>query len=232
MGRIHSIETMGLVDGPGIRVVVFFQGCQLRCIYCHNPDTWDLNTGTNISSDEVLKKVLRYKPYFKKGGGITCSGGDPLMQPDFLLEVLKKCKNEGIHTALDTSGVGIGNYEEILKYVDLVILDVKHIDKENYINICGKSIEEFNKFKSIVTKFNKKLWIRHVIVPGVNDTEEHIYKFKNYINTFKNIEKVELLPYHTLGINKYKNMGIKYKLENVKPLSKDKFEKLKDILSK
>ncbi|MFV3014021.1 pyruvate formate-lyase-activating protein [Clostridium botulinum] len=231
MGKIHSIETMGLVDGPGIRVVVFFQGCQLRCVYCHNPDTWDFNAGIEISSDEVLKKVLRYKPYFKQVGGITCSGGEPLMQPEFLLEILKKCKNQGIHTALDTSGVGIGNYEEILQYVDLVILDIKHIEEEKYISICGKSMEEFNKFKHVVNKLNKKLWIRHVIVPGINDTEEHIYKFKDYINTFNNLEKVELLPYHTLGVSKYENMGIEYKLKNISPLGKDKLEKLKKIIS-
>jgi len=231
MGKIHSIETMGLVDGPGIRVVVFFQGCQLRCIYCHNPDTWDLNAGIEISSDEILKKVLRYKPYFKQVGGITCSGGEPLMQPEFLLEILKKSKNQGIHTALDTSGVGKGNYEEILQYVDLVILDIKHIEEEKYINICGKGMEEFNKFKHVLNKLNKKLWIRHVVVPGINDTVEHIYKFKDYINTFNNIEKIELLPYHTLGVNKYENMGIEYKLKNVSPLSKDKLEELNKIIS-
>ncbi|ACO87187.1 pyruvate formate-lyase-activating protein [Clostridium botulinum] len=231
MGKIHSIETMGLVDGPGIRVVVFFQGCQLRCVYCHNPDTWDFNAGIEISSDEVLKKVLRYKPYFKQVGGITCSGGEPLMQPEFLLEILKKCENQSIHTALDTSGVGIGNYEEILQYVDLVILDIKHIEEEKYIGICGKNMEEFNKFKRVVNKLNKKLWIRHVVVPGINDTGEHIYKFKDYINTFNNVEKVELLPYHTLGVSKYENMGIEYKLKNTSPLSKDKLEELKKIIS-
>ncbi|MCR1935536.1 pyruvate formate-lyase-activating protein [Clostridium tepidum] len=231
MGKIHSIETMGLVDGPGIRVVVFFQGCQLRCIYCHNPDTWDLNSGIEISSDEILKKVLRYKPYFKNVGGITCSGGEPLMQPEFLLEVLKKSKSKGIHTVLDTSGVGKGNYEDILKYVDLVILDIKHIDEKEYINICGRTMEEFNKFKNTVNKLNKKLWIRHVIVPGINDNIDHIYKFKDYANNFSNVEKIELLPYHTLGVNKYENMGIKYRLKNVNPLSKDKLKKLNKIIS-
>lgn len=230
MGKIHSIETMGLVDGPGIRVIIFFQGCQLRCVYCHNPDTWRLNGGIELSSDEVIKKVSRYKPYFKQTGGITCSGGEPLMQPDFLLEVLKKSKSEGIHTALDTSGVGIGNYEEILKYVDLVILDIKHIDEKKYFDICGKNMEEFNKFRSIVNKLNKKLWLRHVVVPGINDTIEHIYKFKDYTDTFNNVEKIELLPYHTLGVNKYESMGINYKLKNVKPLSNDKIEELRKLL--
>ncbi|MGO5065166.1 pyruvate formate lyase-activating protein [Clostridium sporogenes] len=231
MGKIHSIETMGLVDGPGIRVIVFFQGCQLRCIYCHNPDTWDLNSGIEISSDEILKKVSRYKPYFKQVGGITCSGGEPLMQPEFLLEILKKSRNQGIHTVLDTSGVGKGNYEEILKYVDLVILDIKHIDEKEYINICGRNMEEFNKFKNIVNKLNKKLWIRHVIVPGINDNVDHMYKFKEYINNFSNVEKVELLPYHTLGVNKYESMGIEYRLKNVDPLSKEKLEELNKIIS-
>ncbi len=154
------------------------------------------------------------------------------MQPEFLLEILKKSKNQGIHTVLDTSGVGKGNYEEILKYVDLVILDIKHIDEKEYINICGRNMEEFNKFKNIVNKLNKKLWIRHVIVPGINDNVDHMYKFKEYINNFSNVERVELLPYHTLGVNKYESMGIEYRLKNVDPpLSKEKLEELNKIIS-
>lgn len=230
MGKIHSIETMGLLDGPGIRVVVFFQGCSLRCVYCHNPDTWNLDQGIEISSDELLKKVLRYKTYFKNSGGITCSGGEPLMQPQFLLELFKKCKKHGIHTTLDTAGVGKGYYEEILKYTDLIILDVKHINEIEYIKICGRTMEEFNKFKHIVNKLNKKLWIRHVVIPGINDDIKHITKFNQYVKEFNNVEKIELLPYHTLGVNKYEAMNIKYKLENIKPLSKEILCKLNEFI--
>lgn len=156
-GKIHSIESMALVDGPGIRVAVFFQGCNLRCIYCHNPDTWDCKEGYEISSKELLKKIVRYKPYFNKSnGGVTFSGGECLIQKDFLLQILKLCKKEGIHTAIDTSGYGTGNYDEILKYVDLVILDIKHIDDNGYRNITGHGIKGLNDFIEALNKANKK----------------------------------------------------------------------------
>lgn len=230
MGKIHSIETLGLVDGPGIRFVVFFQGCTLRCLYCHNPDTWDLKGGKEIEAEDLIKKVIRYKPYFKNNGGVTCSGGEPLMQPEFLLRFFKLCKENNINTVLDTAGVGLGNYEEILKYTDLLMLDIKHIDDKNYFNICGRDMKEFIKFKNAVNKLNKKLWIRHVVVPGVTDDEKHIGKLRDYIKTFNNVEKVELLPYHTLGVNKYKEMKIPYKLQDVDSLDKNKLKKLNNIL--
>ncbi|GAA0748367.1 pyruvate formate-lyase-activating protein [Clostridium oceanicum] len=230
MGKIHSIETLGLVDGPGIRFVVFFQGCTLRCLYCHNPDTWDLKGGEEIEAEDLIKKVKRYKPYFKNNGGVTCSGGEPLMQPEFLLRFFKLCKENNLNTVLDTAGVGLGNYEEILKYTDLVMLDIKHIDDKNYFNICGRDMKEFIKFKNAVNKLNKKLWIRHVVVPGVTDDEKHIGKLRDYIKTFNNVEKVELLPYHTLGVNKYKEMKIPYKLQDVDSLDKNKLKKLNNIL--
>ncbi len=243
MGRIHSIETMGLVDGPGIRFVVFFQGCKLRCAYCHNPDTWNLNEGQEISARELLQKALRFKSYFERSGrvvitegivttkgGVTCSGGEPLMQPEFLLEFLKLCKENGVHTVVDTAGFGKGQYEEILKYTDLVILDLKHVNKIGYQKLTGGKIEEFNIFKQALIKSNVNLWIRHVIVPGITDSEDHIGKLKKIVNQFQNVEKVELLPYHTLGINKYNMMGIPYKLKRVKPMCKEKVRKLEKIL--
>ena len=165
-GRIHSIETMGLVDGPGIRVVVFFQGCKLRCTYCHNPDTWNENTGTEYTVEEVVSKIKKFKSYFQtSGGGVTFSGGDPLRQPEFLLEVLKACKAEGIHTCLDTSGVGFGDYEEILKYTDLVLYDVKHLTEKGYLDLTGFKMDETNKFLEAVRKNQTKLWIRQVVLP-------------------------------------------------------------------
>lgn len=234
MGRIHSIETMGTLDGPGIRMVVFFQGCKLRCQYCHNPDTWSLNTGEEVTPETIIKKAVRYKPYFESNqGGITFSGGEPLLQPEFLIECLKLCKKEGIHTTLDTSGVGIGMYDKILKYTDLVILDIKHENSKIYKQITGHSIDDYKIFKNAIIKNNNKLWIKHVVVPGLTDDIYHIKKLEEEIKSFKlsNIEKIELLPYHTLGVFKYKELGIPYKLTNIDDMDKEKLNKLKTYIN-
>jgi pyruvate formate lyase activating enzyme len=231
-GRIHSIESMGLVDGPGIRTVVFFQGCALRCAYCHNPDTWNTQEGTETTAEELLKKIVRYRPYFERsGGGVTFSGGDPLLQPDFLIEILRLCKENGIHTTLDTSGYGLGKYDEILKYTDLVLLDIKHIDDIGYKNLTGRDMHGFNAFLQATQKSGTKLWIRHVVVPGITDSEEHIVKLANIIKQINNVEKVELLPYHTLGLSKYENLGISYKLTGIEPMSKDRLKDLNKLLN-
>lgn len=229
-GRIHSVESMGLVDGPGIRVVVFMQGCALRCLYCHNPDTWDGNTGEELTADELVSKISRFKNYFKSsGGGVTFSGGDPLRQPEFLLEALKLCKNEGIHTCLDTSGVGLGNYDEILKYTDLVLYDVKHLTEEGYKDITGLPIDETKKFMKACQDAGTKLWIRQVVVPGKTDSMEYMMKLKEYVGSLKNVEKVELLPYHLLGVNKYEGLGLKYRLEGVPAMDKGKCDEFKKL---
>lgn len=231
IGKIHSIETMGLVDGPGIRVVVFMQGCALRCLYCHNPDTWNDNEGTEYTPQELVKKIARFKNYFKSsGGGVTFSGGDPLRQPEFLLEALKLCKEEGINTCLDTSGVGRGNYDEILKYTDLVLYDVKHLSEEGYKDITGMSITESKIFLEACERAGTKLWIRQVVVPGKTDSEEYILKLKGFIETLHNVEKVELLPYHLLGVNKYETLGIKYRLDGVPSMDNDRCKKLYELL--
>ena len=232
-GTIHSIETMGLVDGPGIRVVVFMQGCALRCQYCHNPDTWSdkSDEALEFTPEELVNKIARFRSYFERsGGGITLSGGDPLRQPEFLLEVLKLCKEKNIHTTLDTSGVGFGNYEEILKYVDLVLFDVKHLTKEGYKDLAGIDIDESLKFLEACKKSGTKLWIRQVVVPGVTDSEEYITALGDFIRTLENVEKVELLPYHLLGISKYETMGIKYRLEGVPAMDKEKCKELYKFL--
>lgn len=227
-GKIHSIETMGLVDGPGIRFVVFMQGCKIRCAYCHNPDTWSLEGGEEYTPEELINKIKRYKTYFaSSGGGVTFSGGDPLLQNDFLVETLKLCKLEGIHTTIDTAGVGNGNYDEILKYTDLVLFDIKHVDKEKYKNLVGQDNSESLKFLEACKRNNTKLWIRHVVVPGITDTRDNLRAVKEFIDTLDNVEKVELLPYHILGVNKYETMGIKYKLEGTKPMDKNLLEELK-----
>ena len=232
-GLIHSIETMGLVDGPGIRVGVFMQGCALRCKYCHNPDTWT-NSGENLQEftpEELVNKVKRFRSYFEQsGGGVTFSGGDPLKQPEFLLESLKLCKAEGIHTTLDTSGVGLGNYEEILKYTDLVLYDVKHLTAEGYKEMTGIAIDESLKFLDACKAAGTKLWIRQVVVPGETDSEEYITELGKFIKTLDNVEKVELLPYHLLGVNKYENMGLKYRLDGVPAMDKDKCKELYKLL--
>jgi pyruvate formate lyase activating enzyme len=230
-GNIHSIETMGLVDGPGIRVVVFFQGCALRCKFCHNPDTWACTGGEEYTPEELVKKIERFKTYFaSSGGGVTFSGGEPLRQPEFLLEVLKLCKNKGIHTCIDTSGYGFGDYDEILKYTDLVLFDIKHYTREGYKNITLMEIDESLNFLEAMKRNNTKMWIRHVVVPGLTDEETHLRSLKEFINTIPNIEKVELLPYHMLGVNKYEGLGIKYPLEGIKAMDKELTKKYqKDI---
>lgn len=230
-GRIHSIESMGLVDGPGIRVVVFFQGCALRCKYCHNPDTWSNNEGQEYTAEELVDKVCRFRSYFERsGGGVTLSGGDPLRQPEFLLEVLKLFKERGIHTTLDTSGYGFGDYDEILKYTDLVLFDIKHISREGYKNVTLMDIDKSLEFIEAMKRNNTKMWIRHVVVPGLTDGEEHIRALNEYIKDIPNVEKVELLPYHLLGVNKYETMGIPYKLNGVEAMDKDICEGYKKLI--
>ncbi|MEK6263184.1 MAG: pyruvate formate-lyase-activating protein [Clostridium sp.] len=231
-GNIHSIETMGLVDGPGIRVVVFFQGCKLRCAYCHNPDTWNLSGGTEMTPAQILQKIIRFKPYFdRSSGGVTFSGGDPLMQPEFLLECLKLCKLNGIHTCLDTSGFGSGNYDDILKYTDLVLLDIKHTTSIGYVSLTGKDTKGINSFLGALRKSKSRVWVRHVVVPGITDSVEHITKMSEIINEeVPNVDKVELLPYHVLGVSKYESLGIPYKLKGVEPMDKDKTKELQILI--
>ena len=221
-GRIHSIESMGLVDGPGIRNVIFFQGCSLRCIYCHNPDTWSDNGGEEYTARELVDKISKFKSYFKaSGGGVTFSGGDPLRQPKFLIEVLKLCKEEGIHTCLDTSGVGLGDYDEILKYTDLILYDVKHLTEEGYKEITGFPIEETNKFLKALKNSKTKVWIRQVVIPGRTDSEGYMKRLKAFVETIDNVERVELLPYHLLGVNKYETLGFKYRLKDTPAMNKE-----------
>lgn len=233
-GYIHSIETMGLRDGPNIRVVVFMQGCNLRCSFCHNPDTWDKISNLKVTSKEIVDMVRKYRPYIEQGGGVTFSGGEPLVQSEFLLEMLKPCKKAGIHTCLDTSGTGYNKelLNDILKYTDLILLDIKALDEEGYKKITGRPIDEFNYFKDLVIKKDKKLWLRQVIVPTINDNVEYILKLKEYIKQFKNVDVIELLPYHTMGVDKYKKLGIKYRLAGIPDMDKDRCKELEELLKK
>ena len=230
LGNIDSFESMGLVDGPGVRFVVFMQGCPLRCAYCHNPETWSDEKKIQMTPSDLVKKILKYKPYFRTEGGVTFSGGEPLHQPEFLLEALKECKKNGIHTCLDTSGAG-ENYDEILDYCDLIILDVKELDEEKYKKLTGQNMDWFKNFLKKCQEKHKKMWLRQVIVPGYNDTEESVLKLKDFVSKLHNIEKVELLPYHSMAKEKYKKLGIKYRLENVLDMNKEKCKKLEKLLN-
>lgn len=230
-GKISKIETMGLVDGPGIRTVVFLQGCPLRCLFCHNPEMWKIDGGTECSVEDLVNTIRRYKNYYGENGGVTFSGGEPLTQIDFLLEICDLLKKWGINICLDTSGVG-NNYEKLLDYVDLIILDIKHIDSEEYTKLTGYPIEKSLEFIDICNKKNKKIWIRQVIVPGINDNIEYILKLKEFIKKIKNVEKIELLPYHTMAINKYGELNIEYPLRGIKAMDRAKCEELEKILIK
>ena len=225
-GFIDSIETFGLVDGPGIRTVVFLSGCQLRCLYCHNPEMWQMK-GTQMKSDELLKKILRNKPYFKRNnGGVTFSGGEPTLQKEFLLDICRKLKQEGIHIALDTCGVGVGEYDKILAYVDLVLFDVKYTDSEGYRHLTKYSMEESEKFIEALNRSDKPVWIRQVIVPGLMDTDAYIRSLAEYLKRFKHIEKIEFLPFHHLGFSKYEKLGIENPLQETPEMDPEKCEAL------
>lgn len=229
-GSINKIETFGLVDGPGIRTVVFLSGCKLRCKYCHNPEMW-VKGRENYTSLELVEKILRNKPYFKRNnGGVTFSGGEPLLQIDFLLEVCELLKKEGIHIALDTAGVGIGRYDEILPYIDLVLLDIKHITSEGYLDLTGQSMDEVNKFVFELNKSNTKVWIRQVIIPGVNDNFEYIEGLNDFLKRIKTIEKIEFLPYHKMGDEKYNKLGLDNPFVEKEAMDKERCDELYSYL--
>ena len=227
---IDSIETFSTVDGPGIRTVVFFNECKLRCIYCHNPEMW-CKREFNYTAHELVEKILKNKEYFGNNGGVTFSGGEPLLQNEFLIEVCKRLKKENIHIALDTSGVGDSNYEEILKHIDLIIFDIKHTTKDGFKKITRIETSEYEKFISIANNLNKKFWIRQVIVPGIMDNEEYLESLNKYIkNNFNdyNIEKIEFLPYHKLGREKYIKLNIPYPCEDILEMNNEDCKNLYD----
>ena len=232
-GRIHSIESFGTVDGPGIRFVVFMQGCPLKCKYCHNRDTWSLDGGHTINSDELVKEIMHYKSYMdNSGGGITISGGEPLLQAKFITELFTKLKKKKIHTAIDTAGSLpiTDDIIELLNLTDLVLLDIKHIDNEKAIKLTGVSNKNNLEFAKYLSSINKPMWIRQVLVPGYTDDENDLIKLKVFINSLNSVENVEILPYHNLGKFKWKELGATYELENVIPPSFEQVEKAKQIL--
>ncbi len=223
-GYIHSTETFGTVDGPGIRFVVFMQGCPMRCLYCHNPDTWEVGIGTETTAEELLSRYRKNRSFYKSGG-ITVTGGEPLLQIDFVTELFMKAKAENIHTCIDTSGITFNqneNYLEklelLLKYTDLVMLDIKHIDNEKHKYLTGhenKNILDFAKF--LETK-NIPVWVRHIIIEGITDNPDDLIHLGEFIGKLSNLNALDVLPYHTMGVHKYKELGIPYPLENVPSL--------------
>ncbi len=222
---IDSFETFGLVDGPGIRTVIFFNGCSLRCKYCHNPEMF-IKKEDNYTIDEVVNKVLRSKPYFKDKGGVTFSGGEALLQVPFILELAKKLHKEGINNALDTAGVGLGNYDELLNEIDLVLLDIKHTDKDKYKLLTGREIGHVEEFIDALNRSGKKVWIRQVIVPNMTDTTEYMDSLVEYLKHIKNIERVDFLPFHRLGREKYIKLGLDYPMEEFEDFPKEESDKL------
>ena len=237
-GKIHSVFSGGTVDGPGIRFVVFMQGCPLRCKYCHNPDSWQHADGEFRSVSDLVNEIIRYKNYFGANGGLTVSGGEPLLQIDFVIELLKAVKNYGIHTAIDTSGFmfnkdnaeSLQKHNELIKYADLFLLDIKHIDNEKHKNLTGVPNVNTLNFAKWLSDNGKKMWIRHVLVPGYTDFDEDLIELSNFIKTLKTVEKVEVLPYHTMGEVKYQKMGMEYSLKGVLPPTKERVKNAREIL--
>ncbi|MDE7453993.1 MAG: pyruvate formate lyase-activating protein [Clostridia bacterium] len=233
-GKIHSFESFGTVDGPGIRFVVFMQGCPMRCKYCHNPDTWSFSGGTEYTPEQVAEKALKYKNYIQKGGGVTVSGGEPLIQAEFVKELFTLLKRGGVHTALDTSGINFDRNDKtiigLLEVTDLVLLDIKHIDDGEHKKLTGHPNSKPLEFAKYLSDIRKNIIIRHVLVPDITDNDGYLIKLRDFISRLKTVQAVEVLPYHTMGEVKYEKMGIAYPLKGVNPPDKSRVENAKKIL--
>ncbi len=237
IGYIHSKESFGTVDGPGIRYVLFMQGCPMRCLYCHNPDTWETGIGEEITPEDVLKEYNKNRSFYKNGG-ITVTGGEPLLQVDFLIDLFKKAKAEGIHTCIDTSGVTYNpknpenkkKISELLLYTDLVMLDIKHIKRENHKALTGMDNCNILSFAEFLDEKRIPIWIRHIIVKGYTDNPDHLIELGKFIGKLKNLKALDVLPYHTMGVAKYKELGLPYPLENLEALSLSDAVKAKEYI--
>ena len=235
IGHIHSTESFGAADGPGVRFIVFMQGCHMRCRYCHNPDTWKMGGGDEVTADEILKRALRFKPYWGKDGGITISGGEPLLQIDFVIELFKKAKELGINTCIDTAGNPFtkedpffSKFEELMKYTDLLLLDLKEINPTRHKDLTGFDNSNIIEMAKYLSEINKPVWIRHVLVPEHSDFDEDLDALGDFIDTLSNVDRVEILPYHTLGKFKWENLDIPYTLESISPPSAERIENAKN----
>lgn len=234
IGRIHSFESCGTVDGPGIRFIVFLQGCLMRCKYCHNRDTWDFNDGREVTVDEIMKEVVTYRHYMKAtGGGVTASGGEAMMQPEFVRDLFRAANEKGIHTCLDTNGhirKHTDIIDEILDCTDLVMLDLKQLNDEIHQDLVGVSNRRTLDFARYLHKRGQKTWIRYVVVPGYTDDDDSAHRLGEFIKDMDNIEKIEMLPYHQLGEHKWETLGYEYELKDVGPPKKESLERIKGIL--
>ena len=235
-GYVHSLESFGAVDGPGVRYVVFFQGCPMRCTYCHNPDTWEFGDGTQMDTDEIMEKLMRNIGFYKNGG-ITATGGEPMAQINFLTELFEKCCNNDIHTCLDTSGVMFNGentekLDKLLQFTKLVMLDIKHIDDECHKKLTGVSNKNILEFAKYLDSKNIPVWIRHVIVPGLTDVEEENNKLGEFLSGLKNIKKIEALPYHSLAKAKYENLGMEYPMKDTPDCTKENAAKARERIEK
>lgn len=236
-GYIHSLESFGSVDGPGVRYVIFLSGCAMRCQFCHNPDTWNIQAGTPYTADELLEKALRYRSYWGSKGGITVSGGEPLLQIDFLLELFTKAKEKGVHTTLDTCGNPFtreepffSKFEKLMEVTDLVMLDIKHMDEEQHVLLTGQKNDNILDMAKYLSDTGKSMWIRHVLVPERSDRDDYLWKLHDFIEKLDHVERVEVLPYHTLGVYKWKELGIPYGLEGIEPPTQERIQNANEIL--
>lgn len=237
VGKIHSVESFGSADGPGVRYIIFLQGCRMRCKYCHNPDTWASQKYESQTSEEVLKKALRYKTYWGKNGGITVSGGEALLQIDFLIDLFQRAKEKGVHTTLDTSGNPFTRegeffekFQELIKVTDLFMLDIKHIDSNIHKELTGQPNENILDMARYLSEQKKDMWIRHVLVPGYTDSEEQLKALQAFIKTLDTVKRVEVLPYHTLGVFKWEELGLPYGLEGVPTPNQEQIDLANKIL--
>lgn len=229
-GYLHSFESFGTKDGPGIRFVFFTQGCPLRCLYCHNPDTWNMGDKKyEMTPEEAFAEVMKVKGFIRNGG-VTVSGGEPLLQPDFVSDLFKLCKQEGIHTAVDTSGFLLNDkIREVLDYTDLVLLDIKHINPEKYMTLTARPLEPTLEFFNYLDEIHKPVWLRYVLVPQYSDNEKDLTDWAKFVSRFDNVERVDILPFHQMGIHKWEQMGRDYKLKDIQPPTNEEIAKAETI---
>ena len=236
-GYIHQLESFGCADGPGSRFIIFFAGCGLRCKYCHNPDTWKMTDGKLYTVDQLVTEAMSCQSYWGKKGGVTVSGGEPLMQIDFLIELFKKLKELGVNTCIDTAGgpftkegPWFEKFNELMNYTDILLMDIKHIDEDEHVKLTGRTGKNIREMFAYLDEIKKPVWIRHVLVPGITDNDEYLTKTRDYIRTLGNVERVEVLPYHGLGAMKYKSLGIDYELKDLESPSAERVANAKTIL--
>ena len=237
-GRVHSVETFGLVDGPGVRYILFLQGCRMRCKYCHNPETWEINAGEEKTPQEAFAHAVRYKNYWRDNGGITVSGGEPLLQIDFVIEFLKLAKQKGIHTTIDTAGnpftmddpEWLAKFDQLMEVTDLFMLDIKQMDEEAHKDLTKWGNQNILQMAKYLSDHGKEMWIRRVLVPGVTDDDDELQKLADFIKELKTVSRVEVLPYHTLGLFKWENIGVEYPLEGVRTPEADEVKHAEDII--